>query len=237
MASIYSGACLAFDLMWEEVKVRMATSTESRHTAGHWEAGQSWVPLRMVHKCSWNLFYVLSSNAWVLLFSCTYILCSITTAFLLIAEYIIRKGCHITAARRNSSPLWPAVVLASFVQNVHSSWVKSVSVCIRSMCNCWQSHMQAAGAWCQYQVHDSCLQIRDITISTQQPNLLPMPSFTGSFSGYQDQFSYHSSWWLSYMHPQEVVLHTSCDTDISLLLKTLLSLDNTPGMPFTSLSA
>lgn len=99
-----------------------------------------------------------------------------------------------------------------------------MSVCIRTgVCTTADNHTcRLPGAWCQYQVHDSGLWIRDITISTQQPNLLLMPCFTGSFSGYQDQFSYHPNWWLWYMHPQEVVLRTSCDTSISLFLKILL---------------
>lgn len=80
-----------------------------------------------------------SPNAWVLLLRCTYILCPLTTAFLLIAQFIIRKGCHVAPVRVNAS-LWPAVVLASFVQN----FTVPVCICLGSTYNCWQSRMQAA---------------------------------------------------------------------------------------------
>ena len=89
-----------------------------------------------------SLFHVLSPNACVLLLSSTSMLRPLT-AFLPTAQFIIRKKCHIAPVRINAL-LWPAAVLASFVQNFHSSWAESVCICLGSMYNCWQSLMQVA---------------------------------------------------------------------------------------------
>ena len=144
MVAIDDGAC---HTSWSGVG-----GSQGQRDSQHWEqaycgyseAGQSWVPLRTAYRHSSNLFHVLSPNALVLLLSCTYILHPLSIAFLLIAQFIIRKGYHIAPVRTNASLLWPAVVLASLVQNFHRSWVESVCICLRSMYNCWKSHMQAA---------------------------------------------------------------------------------------------
>lgn len=118
---------------------------------------------------------------------------------------------------------WPTLYKTSTALEWSLLWLH-----LGSMYNCWQSCIcRLPGAWCQSQVHNSGLQSHDITLSIWQPDLLSMPCFmdpsTSSFCNRQDQFTYCPSRWLWYMHHQEVVLCTSCDTGISLLLKILLS--------------